>query len=310
MAVLCVDIGGSKLLAGVMDEAGRVLCRSGRPFAAPDAGQVVAAIVEESRAVLAEYAQNPQAGPVACAGVAIPGLADPEAGLWVYAPFSKIENLDIRGLFQRELGLPAYLENDGNICCFGERRFGVARNTEDFLWLTVSNGIGGGLFLGGRLYCGPGGSAGELGHLRVEPGGRACPCGGWGCLEALAAGPGISASYAEENPGGEWLSAREIAQRARAGDETARRVYTQEGDWLARGIAAAVNLMNLPLVVLGGGVGAGAFDVFAPALQEALPRYLFAAGNPGLRIEKTALGYEAALISAGAYALCQHVNRC
>ena len=150
--ILCIDIGGSKILTGIVDETGKVLTKRKRLFDHPDKQQVVDAILQESEAVLSENSwRETPAEEISCIGASIPGLTDSKAGLWVYAPFSKIENLNVRELLESRFHKPAFLENDGNICAIGEKRFGHTRDVDDFLWVTVSNGVGAGLVLNGRL---------------------------------------------------------------------------------------------------------------------------------------------------------------
>lgn len=300
--VLCIDIGGSKILTGILDEKGQVLFSQKRMFSKPDKKQVVDAILEESSAVLKEPSwKEREDEEVIAVGVSIPGLADSEKGLWVYAPFSQIHNFNVRELLEEHFHKPVFLENDGNICAVGEKRFGLAKDTDDFLWITVSNGVGSGFFLNGRLYNGAFKGAGEMGHVKVENDGALCPCGGHGCLEAYASGPGIVRRYRELTGTEEEITALEISNRARENDEAALKVFQDEGMYLGRAIAHAVNLLNLPLVVLGGGI-AGAYDLFRVSLEDTLKKQVFGDANRKLRVVTTALGYEASLIGAGALA--------
>ncbi len=300
--VLCIDIGGSKILTGIMDERGNVLYKQKRLFDRPDKKAVVDAMLEESEAVLSQSCwKDAPDEEITAIGVSIPGLADSEKGLWVYAPFSKIEDLDVRGLLEEAFHKPVFLDNDGNACAVGEKRFGCAKSVHDFIWITVSNGVGAGLMLRDRLYDGASRGAGEMGHVKVVDDGDLCPCGARGCLEAYAAGPGIVRRYKEKTGEDRDITALEISERARHGDEMALEVFRAEGYYLGKAIAMAVNLLNLPLVVIGGGV-AGSFDLFEPELQRTLKKDLFADANRELKVLPTALGYEASLIGAGALA--------
>ena len=130
--ILCIDIGGSKLLTGVIDESGHVLAKRKLLFDHPDRDQVVEAILSESQALLAQEGWRSAPGEeIACIGASIPGLTDSERGLWVYAPFSRIENLNVRELLESRFHRPVFLENDGNICAIGERRFGHTREVDE-----------------------------------------------------------------------------------------------------------------------------------------------------------------------------------
>ena len=301
--ILCIDIGGSKILTGIVGETGHVLFRHKCLLHNITQDKLSEVILSECEAVLKSGVwKSEDADKIDCIGVSIPGLTDPDKGIWIYAPFSHIQNFNVRTLLAERYHKPVYMENDGNICTLGEKRFGTAKNRSDFMWVTVSNGVGSGIFLNNRIYRGFSKGAGELGHIKVVDSGAKCPCGARGCLETYCAGPGIVRRYKEISGIKGEITAEEISQRARNGDNDAILIFQEEGFYLGKGIAAAVNILNIPLVVIGGGI-AGSFDLFEETLQATLKDYLFWDANRHLRIEKTGLGYEASLISAGACAL-------
>ena len=160
------------------------------------------------------------------------------------------------------------------------------------MWITVSNGIGGGLFLDNKLYRGKGLSAGEIGHFIVKENGRKCGCGNDGCLEAYSSGAAIASIYGEKT--GLAITAKEIAQKARSGDKTALTVWHKAGEYLGRAISYAVNLLNVDTVVLGGGA-AEAFDLLEPSAAKVLSGNLFAQANPNVKIIHSLPGKYAAL---------------
>lgn len=299
--ILSVDIGGSKILVGIIDENGKVLVSKKQLFDHPTQEKVEAAIVLLADEILSDssWKEDPEEE-ICCIGASIPGLCDSANGLWVYAPFSGIRDFHIVEFLEKRYHKPAFIENDINLCAVGERRFGHGKNTDSFFWQNISTGCGGGIILNGRLLRGSSNSAAETGHIKVVDNGAPCPCGGHGCLEAYASAPGIVRQYRELT--GKELTAYEISLLARDGDSSALKIFDNEGLYLAKVIGAVVNTLNLPLVVIGGGVS-GSFDLFYPAIQKYLPDYLFMNANPALEIKPTALGYEAALISAAAYAL-------
>ncbi len=288
---LAIDIGGSKILAGLVDETGQVLRKTGTALPKEfDAAWLIGKICE-----ITEDLKG-----ACCCGVTIPGLADPEEGMWLYAPFSGIRNVPVARILSQRLGLPVYVDNDVNVCAIAEKVYGSCRDTDNFLWITVSNGVGGGLVLGGEIYRGKYNCAGEIGHFVVEEDSPwRCGCGAYGCLEAVASGASISAIYRAAT--GEDKCAKEVAACAKAGDATAAGIYEQAARYLGKAIAYCVNLLNLEKVVLGGGVSQD-FELLYPAMQYAVSRYLFKTANPNLKIEKTSLGYEAALIGCAAMA--------
>lgn len=294
--VFAVDIGGSKLLSGLVLSNGKVLDVV-RNELKPDitTGTLESLILEAWNKLKKTHSDRL---PFAC-GITIPGVADVERGMWTYACFSGISDYPVVFHMERHLGIPVYIENDGNACAWAEKAFGVCQDCDDFMWITVSNGVGAGIVLNGKLYRGFWEGAGEFGHLIIEPGGRMCPCGHRGCMEAMAAGPGISARY--EKKTGHCLSAKEIGERARAGEEDALQVIRDTGIYLGRGLGKAACLLNLQRYVLGGGV-MQSLDLIEEPLRRTFHEEAFARPNQEAEIMKTGLGYEAALLGAAAIA--------
>lgn len=306
MKALALDIGGSKLMVAAVDvdenrlEFGPV---AHRPLA-PDCNkeqllEMIDRAVEELGPIEFERI-----------GITIPGLADPESGLWVYACFSGIRDFPVAQIVSRRYGgRSVFIENDVNACALAEKSFGKCRDVDDFLWITVSNGIGGGLILDGKVYSGHFGGAAEIGHFGVvDSEAFQCACGNFGCLEAEAAGPGIARRYARslqergiDDPS-KFLSAREIADLAKTGDATALVVIETTGILLGKAASYAVNLMNLEAVIFGGGV-MESFDLIYPFMEQSFRSRLFRNANPSVRLEKTGLGYNAALAGAAALTL-------
>ena len=295
---LCLDIGGSKYVAGIIRRDGTIVCKRGGTWKNLTADHVMQTLIAESRLLLAQSGETPVA-----IGATIPGLTDAEHGMWVEASFSGIRNLPVCSLLTEALGLPAYCENDGSAYALAEMIFGCCQDVSDFLFMNVSNGIGGAIVSGGRLLRGSTGSAGEFGHCHIVDGGRLCKCGQQGCLEAYAAGPAITRNYIEM--GGDPADAKMIAQRARAGDSPhAQAVYDLEGEYLGRVLATAINLLNPQRVVIGGGVSL-AFDVFEESLRNTVAEHTYTSANPNVDIRPTPLGYDAGLYSGAAIAISQ-----
>ncbi len=316
--VLSIDIGGSKLLTAIADvdvysDGTRRAALSGisKRILNKDDGRngvwnaILSAIEETLDRTHASLSD------ILKIGATIPGIADPKHAKWVYAPFSGISDWSIGSDLQREYGKEVRAENDVNACAWAEKIFGVCKDVDNFLWVTISNGIGGGLVLNGNIYPGKFAGAAEIGHFNVVENGRLCGCGNRGCLEATCAGPGIARNYCEaladkgseigrvdETPA---ISAAEIAALARQGDAIARQVYSDVGRRLGRALSWAANLINPEKIVIGGGVS-GAFDLFSPSMQESFDSYLFKQTNKTLKIEKTGLGYEAGLYAAASLA--------
>lgn len=298
---LSFDVGGSKYIVGLVSRFGRVMEMRRGVWRALTEECVLDTLLQAAKELL----QTTGAKPLAC-GVTIPGLADPQRGLWVEASFSGIRNFPICRCLTESLGLPAYCDNDGQAYALAEMVFGACRGVQDFVYMNVSNGIGGALVSGGRLLYGNNGNASEPGHCCVIPGGRLCKCGSRGCLEMHAAGPGISRNYQEAggSPGsdGKPATAEEIAGRARAGEALAQEIFQLEGQLLGRILAMEINLLNPRKVILGGGV-ALAYDLFGPSLEETVREQVYRGANPDYVIEPTSLGYLAGLYGGAAIAV-------
>jgi glucokinase len=303
MNILAIDIGGSKIAAGIVDGSGRILCLEKEQLPAGTGRDLLLDIIKSKCGkIKAEYDFDR-------IGITIPGLADAKNGVWVYAPFSGINNFPIAEIIGGIYNKRVYIENDVNACAVGEKRFGCCKDISDFIWITVSNGIGGAIFADGRLYTGHGGNAGEIGHIKVtESGSYLCGCGDYGCLEAVAAGPGISKRYklakdlslktAESKP----LTAEQIAQRAYGGEKEATEIMDSTGYYIGMALASAINMLNPEAVIFGGGVSQS-FDLIKPGIYSAFNKYLFTAANGSVKLMQTALKYNAALIGAAAITL-------
>ena len=310
MKLLALDIGGSKIMsaiATVSQTDGRRTCtleRVVKKTLRPDTN--IDNLLHEIHCMIPQGTELEECQTV---GVNVPGLTDPENGMWVYAPFSGIRDVPITQILSKMIdGKPIAIDNDVNACAMAEKLFGICEEINDFLWVTISNGIGGGLVLNGKIYRGATGNAGEIGHFFLTPNGAKCGCGNIGCLEAEASGTGIAYRFRQmlEHEHGvdsdtydsyRDSNAEHIANLARHGNLPAKKSFDTAGRLLGRAVSYAVNLLNLPMVVIGGGVS-GAFDLLEPEMRRTLDLYSFQAANANVRLEKTALGYEAALVGA------------
>lgn len=341
--ILAIDLGGSKALSALVDvskstqtERRAELSGIARRTLSKNSGKdgVWAAILELVDETMRSTGESWDA--VGAIGATIPGVADPKRGYWVFAPFSGIGDWPIADDLRSRFGKPVYADNDVNACAWGERIFGVCQRAENFLWITISNGIGGGLVLDGKVYPGKFSGAAEIGHFNVVEDGAPCGCGNRGCLEATAAGPGIARAYRElvadaaagrvdattlddwtrylartetdvqtEIDAAKNATAATIADEARRGNPLAVAVYENVGKHVGRAASWAANLVNPEKIVVGGGV-AGAFDLFYPNLWATLQRGLFKPTNATLTVEKTGLGYEAGLLGAAALAFAPY----
>ena len=294
--IFCVDIGGSKLVCGALTREGEILDTVRYDYPANYDLDMLIGFIREAYAKLSSY-------PFEYCGAAIPGLCDPERGLWLYSSFSGLADIPIANILTEMTGLTTYVDNDVNISALAERYFGVCKNERDFMWITVSNGIGGGVYLDGRLYRGPRMTSGEIGHVIVEEDeskARLCGCGSRGCLEAMASGASIGAIYNERM--GTSLTAKDVAALAYEGDAEAIRVWSEAGAYIGKAAACAANLFGIGTFVLGGGA-AEAFELLYPSADAALKKYVFTRANPDVRILHSEPGRFAALKGCAALVL-------
>ena len=248
-----LDIGGTKTDAVAVDAAGAIVARLRRPTGwGPDA--VVRTVLEAVRALGAEVGQ---AGVIESVGIGIPGQVEPGTARVVHAVNLGVEELDLAAAVGRELGVPVRVENDVKAAAYGAYalRPGGSAADASMAYLNLGTGIAAGIVAGGELWRGARGTAGEVGHISIDPGGPLCRCGQRGCIEALAGGGSIAERWG--HPGA--LPVRDVFDAADAGDPRARELRAG----LARGVAAAVRVLvltaDVDAVVLGGGVtGLGA----------------------------------------------------
>uniref|UniRef100_UPI0015EE620D ROK family protein n=1 Tax=Streptomyces albidus (ex Kaewkla and Franco 2022) TaxID=722709 RepID=UPI0015EE620D len=266
-AVLALDIGGTKLAAGVVRADGTVLSYGTCPTGVADGAWAgIERLLHLSREVLQEAGTSP-AGLLGT-GIGCGGPLDSTRGTLIAPPhLPGWTDVPIARLAEDAHGLPAVLDNDGTAGAAGEWRFGSGRGTRHLLYMTISTGIGGGMVIDGRTYRGAAGNGGEPGHVTVRSDGRGCAgCGRQGCLEAYASGTSIAERAAEavaraKDEGRhtvlsrhDTLTAADVAAATREGDPVACGVWEETIDALGNGLASVVNLYEPELVVLGGGV--------------------------------------------------------
>jgi glucokinase-like ROK family protein len=201
---------------------------------------------------------------------------------------------------ERRLGMPVVVENDANLGALGESLFGAGRGAREIVYLKVSSGIGAGVILGGRIHRGAGGTAGEIGHLLVDEGGHVCRCGNRGCLETVAAAPGLLEQISRTH--GSSLSIHDVVALAAGGDPGCRRVIADAGQHIGRAVAMLCNLLNPERVVVGGDLSA-AGDLLLGPLRAALDRYAIPSAAEDADVRTGLLGERAEVRGAVALAI-------
>lgn len=284
MNILGIDVGGTKSIVGVADETGKLLAhkRVETPGAlGPDHN--TALICAAADEVIAQAKAKIDAIGIGCGGP-----LDHATGALLQVPnLPGWEGLVLTDVFSRAFDAPAFIDNDATAAALGELMFGAGKGVDDFVYFTVSTGIGGGIVIGGKLYRGHGGNAGEFGHMKIMPGGPKCTCGDQGCLESLASGTSIARTARERLKKGEQIpfsaaekgicplfcaspdeiSAELVARAAVKGDRFAQEVWFEAMYYLGIGVANVVNAFNPRLVVMGGGVTKAGDWFFKPVRE-------------------------------------------
>ena len=290
--VLGIDVGGTSMKAGVWTRhadgsLGERECTVRR--ATPPDESAADALAEFAEALIAEH------GPVDAVGLAIPGIVDDEAGIAEFSVAPTWTDLPLRTLISARLGLPVALGHDTRIGGLAEGRAGAALGCRDYLFVTLGTGVGGMVCLDGSPRLGPHHRAAELGHVVVDPLGVRCGCGQRGCLETIASATGIARMY-----GIECVGAREVARRAAAGEPRAVKVWQTAVSALATALLSAITLLDVSLVVLGGGVAQAGDELLVPLRRELAARMTF---QRAPELVRAALGDEAAVLGAALIAL-------
>jgi glucokinase len=283
-----VDIGGTKISAGVVDEHGIILRRAELPSDLDDAESVCRQIAK----LTGELGTQGAVG----LGIGAAGLVDHDTGHYFYGPNTGLRDCDLGPLASDIVGLPAKLDNDANCAAWAEHRFGVGEGCRHFMCITLGTGIGGGFVVEGRPYRGAHGGAGEVGHMMVDPNGRPCACGRKGCWEQYASGLALE-RMAREAMGRE-VHGPEITRAARHGDADALRLVEQLATWVGWGLGSLVNIFEPERIAIAGGV-ARDWDLLADAAQAAMVDRIEAADRrPTPALLAAELGHDAGIVGA------------
>jgi glucokinase len=304
-----VDLGGTKMLVGVVEAGPTVHHRSEAPSVGLTADQLLDTLEAELRKALTV---NPGALSI---GLGIPCTIDRERGLAISAVNLPIVNMPIRDLMTERVGLPVEIDNDGNVAALAEHRWGAARGATNAVLLTIGTGIGGGLIVNGEVYRGTTGAGAELGHLVIDADGPPCQgnCPNHGCVEAVASGTALgreARAAAQREPdsalgkrleAGEPVDCRAATDAAIAGDPVAREVVALIGTRIGVALSGIANVFEPDVIVVGGGVMAAGDLLLEPAREELRARALPPMNQT--KVVAAELGAEAGMIGAATMAL-------
>jgi glucokinase len=301
-----VDVGGTKVAAGVVDTDGNIIERLRQPTPAASPARTEQVIVE----VVTELRRRHD---VTAVGIGAAGFVDETQSVVMFAPNLAWRDEPVKKRVEDRLGCAVLVENDANAAAWAEARFGAAQDHRNVLLIAVGTGIGAGLVLDGRLFRGRWGAAGEPGHYRVVPDGRICGCGNRGCWEQYVSGNALVAEardFARRTPGAaarlvqlsggtaEGIDGPVVTQAAREGDAAAQRCFEIIGHWLGTGLADLAAILDPGCFVIGGGVSEAGDLLIGPARAAFASGLTGAAYRPPAEIRVARLGSDAGLIGA------------
>jgi glucokinase len=300
-----IDVGGTKVLGGVVDESGKVLTTARKDTPRQGGSALTQTIADVAKELLEKHS-------VSSVGVSAAGFVSSDRKTMLATPnIADWNGVDLDGQLTKLIGLPVVIENDANAAAWGEAKFGAGKNQDHMMMLTVGTGIGGGIVVNGALYRGAFGIAAEFGHMRVVPDGHICGCGARGCFEQYASGnallrhareainasPEVARNLLSRGDGTvAGLTGQAITEAARDGDPVALAAFNTTGQWLGAGIASLAVLLDPACVVIGGGV-IDAGEILLKPTRESLERNMpFAGKHPYPQIIPAQLGNEAGLV--------------
>lgn len=311
---LGVDLGGTKILTAVSDEKGNIITSS-RVSTEADRGQnqVINNIMSSINSVLSQT--DLTLTDIKRIGVGSPGPLNISEGIVVESPNLGWENVPLVDILKEKTGIAVVLENDANAAALGEKWFGIGKDVDNLIYITVSTGIGGGIIINRRILHGANDTAGEIGHFVVHTDGPICGCGNHGCFEAVASGTAInslgrelaikypdSLLYKMVKGDPEKIDGRIVAEAARHGDKMAEQIWHDEARYLGIGIANLLNIFNTEMIILGGGV-MNAWDLINDVMKETIEEYTFNSAYESAKICRAALGDEVGVKGAIAVAM-------
>jgi glucokinase len=302
--VLAADLGGTNLRMAVVNSYGEIVHRSKVPTPQTSRREdVLDAITASFEQCVAETSDG---GTVVAFGAAVPATVNSRDGVILRSPNLPVLNgLEFTTVFSEKLGLPVVLENDANSAAVGENWKGASRGIQNSICVTLGTGVGGGIIIDGKLLRGVDGTAGEIGHIAVEPEGYPCGCGSRGCVEQYSSAIGVknlAAELAVRYPnnklsGADDISPLKVYEAGLAGDELALEVFRTFGIYLGIALGGLVNVLNPEAIVIGGGVSAG-WDLFIEPLREEIFRRAFRHPAERVRLMRSELGDDAGIVGA------------
>lgn len=309
MIYIGVDLGGTNIAVGLVDEEGKILLKGSTPTLLErgpepiiqDMGKLALELLEKGGYTIDD---------VASIGVGVPGVTNPETGVISFCTNLRWHNVPLTEILSKIIDKPIYIENDATVAALAESVAGVSKGLKNSIFLTLGTGVGGGIIIDGKIYAGTHHVGSELGHMTINVEGIRCTCGNVGCWEQYSSATALirmGREAAEANPdcliaklvGGDLskIEAKTVIDAAREKDPVVEKVYAKYIYYLAMGIVALINAFDPELFALGGGVSK-AGDFLLEPLREEVKKYIFYKDLPYARIELAALGNDAGIIGA------------
>lgn len=319
--VLAIDLGGTKIVAAIISSSGRVMAKEYHLTLASEGPQAVTnRLLSAIDHLLSE--SHVSLSKLDSISIAAAGAIDSDRGLVTSSPnLPGWSDVPLKDIVSGQFGVSTYLLNDASAAALGEHRLGAGRGTANLIHMTVGTGIGGGIIIGGKLYLGTGGSAGEIGHMVIDVNGPECRCGNFGCLEVMASGTAIAREAIRRLRDGENstlsdmvaakienITAREVGLAAQSGDRLASEVILRAATYLGVGVVNVVNIFNPEMIVIGGSV-AKMGDILLNPVKKLVAQKAFRLAAQAVRIVPARLGDDAGVVGAAVFAMEQKRQR-
>ena len=299
-----IDVGGTGVKAGVVDESGRIIAKAtiktavekGADAVMEDMAEVAGQAVEKAGLAMEE---------IEAIGIGIPGVLDPATGIVPFCTNLGWHQVPVIERMHELTGRPIYVDNDATVAALAESVAGVSAGVKNSVFLTLGTGVGGGIVIDGKVYSGTHGVASELGHHITHMGGELCTCGNRGCWERYASATALirmgkeAAAAHPESALARFtdLTAKDVVDSAKAGDETALALFDQYTEELALGMVNIINFLDPEIIAIGGGVSAAGEFLLEPIRQK-LKKYVFYKDLPYSEIKLATMGNDAGIVGA------------
>jgi glucokinase len=315
LLTLGIDLGGSKILTAVVNSRGKMLASDESTTSATKGREaIIRSVLDLVHRVLKQASIT--ISEICAIGIGAAGISNPETGILFTSPnLPGLRDVSLKDIMQEKLGKRVFLINDANAAALGEFHFGAARGAHNFIYITLSTGIGGGIVIDGKVYTGAIGAAGEVGHMTIDDNGPICNCGNRGCWETLASGTALAREakrqikegvrtsilkYAEGDI--EKVTAQVVHSAAKQGDSLAKELIARTSYYIGVGLVNLINIFNPELIVIGGGLSNIGDMLLEPAFNVAEER-TYKKTFHAVRFASAELGRNSGVLGAAAFAL-------